>query len=90
MKYWLKAKQYGYGWYPATWQGWLVILVFVALMISNALRIDSIPQPEGYIPTNFILQTIVLVVLLIIICYNTSEPAKWRWGVKDKKHESKE
>jgi len=83
-KPWFKAKHYGYGWYPATWQGWLVVLVFVALMIFNALRIDSIPQPEGYIPTNFILQTIVLVVLLIIICYKTGEPAKWRWGKKDK------
>ena len=26
---WFKAKTYGYGWYPVTWQGWLVILIYV-------------------------------------------------------------
>ena len=24
-KYWFKAKTYGYGWTPATWQGWGII-----------------------------------------------------------------
>jgi len=25
--YWFKAKLYGWGWDPAIWQGWLVLLV---------------------------------------------------------------
>ena len=29
---WFKAKKYGYGWYPATWQGWLVILVYLTIL----------------------------------------------------------
>lgn len=28
-KFWFKRKRYGYGWAPSTWQGWLVIAVYV-------------------------------------------------------------
>ena len=32
-KYWFPAKRYGYGWgIPSSWQGWLVLAVFVALL----------------------------------------------------------
>ncbi len=30
-KYWFKAKNYGWGWYPATWQGWLILAGFIYL-----------------------------------------------------------
>jgi predicted GH43/DUF377 family glycosyl hydrolase len=23
--FWFRAKEYGWGWYPATWEGWLVL-----------------------------------------------------------------
>ena len=39
--YWFKRKLYGWGWTPATWQGWLVLAVFVVLMILNAFRVDA-------------------------------------------------
>jgi hypothetical protein len=32
-KYWFPAKRCGYGWgIPSSWQGWLVLAVFVALL----------------------------------------------------------
>jgi len=32
--YWFPAKRYGWGWgFPITWQGWLVLLGFFALVL---------------------------------------------------------
>ena len=38
---WFKRKTYGYGWTPATWQGWLIIAVWIGLVLLNGYRLDS-------------------------------------------------
>jgi len=30
---WFKAKQYGWGWYPARWQGWLIVIGFIIFKV---------------------------------------------------------
>jgi len=81
--YWFKAKLFGWGWTPARWQGWAVLLVFVALIVLNAFRFDTYPKQEK--PMEFIVETIVLVMILLMICYKTGEKPHWRWGFpKDK------
>jgi hypothetical protein len=36
-KYWFPAKRYGWGWgIPSSWQGWLVLTVFVALVVVGS------------------------------------------------------
>ena len=32
-RYWFVRKQFGYGWVPATWEGWLVLTLFFVLFI---------------------------------------------------------
>ena len=51
--YWFKAKLYGWGWTPAKWQGWLVVLTYIILIsIFIITREDSIPgNPDS--GTNF-------------------------------------
>jgi hypothetical protein len=75
-KYWFPAKRYGWGWGPPrTWQGWLVLLGFFALLAAGA--VVFLPKAQtGY----FLVYTAVLVAGLIAICYATGEPPKWRWG----------
>ena len=77
-KYWFPAKRYGWGWGPPrTWQSWLVLLGFFALLAAGALVF--LPKLQtGY----FLAYTTVLVVGLIAVCYVTGEPPKWRWGGK--------
>ena len=77
-KYWFPAKRYGWGWGPPrTWQGWLVLLGFFALLAAGALVF--LPKLQtGY----FLAYTTVLVAGLIAVCYLTGEPPKWRWGDK--------
>ncbi len=81
--YWFKAKLYGWGWTPATWQGWLVILVYIALIsILVFMRENSIlGNPDS--GSNFLtlaMPIIVLTILLITICYKKGEKPQWRWG----------
>jgi len=74
--YWFRAKRYGWGWYPATWRGWSIVGVFLLLILWNSSQIDA--SRDNLNP--FIIQNLLLVILLIVICYRTGEPPKWRWG----------
>ena len=77
-KYWFPAKRYGWGWGPPrTWQGWLVLVAFFALLAVGA--IVFLPNLET---GRFLTYTALLVAVLIAICYVTGEPPKWRWGRK--------
>jgi uncharacterized membrane protein YhaH (DUF805 family) len=81
--YWFKAKLYGWGWTPAKWQGWCVLLVYVALLITLVIgREKDIPgNPDsGSNFLTFALPIIVLTALLIFICYKKGEEPRWRWG----------
>ena len=78
--YWFKRKLYGWGWTPATWQGWLVLLVFLVLVTLHASRVDSNSPSVSDTLINFIPQTIILVALLIYICWETGEKPRWQWG----------
>lgn len=74
---WFKAKKYGWGWYPATWEGWLIILTYAVIFTALLKSMNS---------TNMffisILQIIGLTTILFIICILTGEKPKWRWGEK--------
>lgn len=78
-KYWFKAKTYGYGWYPATWQGWLIFLAY--LMILGALVCILENNVAKYLVFYFI-AIFIFTGLLIYVSYKKGEPAKWRWGKK--------
>ncbi len=79
-KLWFKAKRYGYGWYPCSWEGWLTLFIFIGLMSLNFLRIDQISHSVSDTLINILPETFLLVAILIIICIEKGEKARWRWG----------
>ena len=79
-RYWFKRKLYGWGWTPATWQGWFVILVFIVIMVWNVFSIHRSSHSTNDFLMNFIPETIVLVLLLIYICWRKGEKPRWQWG----------
>ena len=83
-RYWFKAKLYGWGWTPATWQGWTVFFVFITLIALNAFRIESASGSSKDVPIDFIFETIGLALILIFICWKTGEKPHWQWGLPDK------
>ncbi|HVZ10992.1 MAG TPA: hypothetical protein VG941_01010 [Candidatus Paceibacterota bacterium] len=85
-KVWFKAKRYGYGWYPAAWQGWLILAVFVILTVRNMTQISAGDEADGAIGALVVVQECILVAVLIFLCWLTGEKVAWRWGNTKRKN----
>ncbi|MEZ4194790.1 MAG: hypothetical protein R3B53_00095 [Candidatus Paceibacterota bacterium] len=79
--YWFKRKLYGYGWTPARWQGWVVVLVFLILAVANFYRLEALSSSIDETLNDFIPQTLVLIFILILICIKKGEKPRWQWGI---------
>ncbi len=78
-KLWFKAKLYGWGWYPSSWEGWAVMGVFTVLFISLAMRAEKfLATKDGLLL--YLSAMFSLVGLLMIIAYKKGERPRWRWG----------
>jgi len=78
-KYWFPAKRYGWGWgLPSIWQGWVVLLVYVALVLGGIPLVQSTKGNLVYIA-----YVVVLTALLVAVCWLKGEPPRWRWGGHD-------
>jgi hypothetical protein len=77
--YWFKRKLYGWGWTPATWEGWLATGLFVLLLILNVLTIDTQAPTDSQMKWYFV-RVGVIVVALLAVCFRTGEKPKWQWG----------
>jgi hypothetical protein len=79
-KFWFKRKLYGWGWYPATWQGWLILLIYVVIFVKMFILFDINSHSESDTLIGLVLPAFVLTGILIFICYKTGETPKWQWG----------
>lgn len=77
---WFKAKTYGYGWTPSTWQGWGVLSMYLFAVVSEAFFVETHAHSITDFLFSFFLRVIILTTFLIIICDAKGEPARWRWG----------
>lgn len=72
-KPWFARKKFGWGWGPASWQGWLVTgLYVIALMALGRLFPPKIHHTE------FMIGLIVATVLLLVVSVWKSELRKGR------------
>ncbi|MCX6746614.1 MAG: hypothetical protein NTU63_00580 [Candidatus Pacearchaeota archaeon] len=74
-KLWFRAKRYGWGWYPVTWQGWLVTSILIIFITYIAIVFLT----KGKLIEYFV-SLIVAMAILMYICYKTGEKPRWRWG----------
>ena len=71
--YWFAAKRFGWGWtLPVTWQGWLVVVVYAALIIGSLI----VPPDPWRLP----IVALGTVVFVAIVVWKGEKPARWRWG----------
>lgn len=90
--YWFKRKVYGWGWVPATCQGWSATLLYIVLIFILVLvREEDIPGnlDSGSNFLVFGLPIIILTALFILIVYKKGEKPKWQWGLP-KDHDDNE
>ena len=83
-KLWFRAKDYGYGWYPATWEGWTAVAIHLVLVAAGALvlskyiaQAENDPNPLAAII--YFATVCGLTGILIWICYKKGEKPAWHW-----------
>lgn len=82
-KYWFKCKLFGWGWTPATWQGWLLTLVYLFIIIGLSLSVDeNSSDKEVYLVV--LLPVFILTIAFIRLAHKKGEPLRWQWGLKKK------
>lgn len=72
-KIWFKRKLYGWGWTPCTWEGWLVIIVWLFFFLVATSNFDHEWMKN-------ILFIILSTLILLYICYKKGEKPRWQWG----------
>jgi len=78
MKYWFKGKKYGYGWYPSTWQGWLMIVVYFTVFgFFVRYWLVHVQTMNVWL---YLAGVFSLTGILVYISWKKGEPTHWRWG----------
>ncbi|HEX2792688.1 MAG TPA: hypothetical protein VHO23_03155 [Candidatus Paceibacterota bacterium] len=86
-KLWFSAKKYGWGWYPITWEGWLITLLYMVLFIGSAflfgvLAPAAVASGGSILAGTVLLGSFMLLLTasLLWLCYRYGEEPRWRWG----------
>ncbi len=72
-KIWFVRKSYGYGWTPSTWEGWLVLFLWLIIFIPLTLLV------QYYLVLGMI-GIFIITFFLLYICYKKGKKPKWQWG----------
>ncbi|HYM16703.1 MAG TPA: hypothetical protein VEZ14_14205 [Dehalococcoidia bacterium] len=79
-RYWFRARRYGYGWTPNTWQGWVIMAAWAVLFVGLVTASTALASRGAGSIALTIGGAVVLTVALLAICRAKGEPARWRWG----------
>ena len=79
-KKWFKRKLYGYGWTPASGEGWLALVLYIVFNVKNFLEIDRVSHTVGNAVVSLTPTFILSTALLICLCIKYGETPRWQWG----------
>jgi len=79
-RFWFKRKRYGWGWRPATWEGWLVDFSYVILLVCIFSYIDRYSHSASDTLIGVIVPMLSLTIVFILITWLTGERLRWQWG----------
>lgn len=85
-KYWFKRKLFGWGWYPASKEGWGVTILYVFLVLLFASSLDA-TSPTAEFMFMFVIPVALLTVTFIQIACRTGERPRWQWGTRKEDEE---
>lgn len=79
--YWFKRRRYGWGWFPASWQGWVIVGAYLALILGGAFYFeDSASDNTSEEMTIYLTMVLAASALLLYLSHRFGPPPKWRWG----------
>jgi len=82
-KYWFRPKMYGYGFFPVSWEGWLMTFALIAVLLKFAdlhgFMADTLPTDD-----QIFLFVWRLFITATVFAYFAEKKMKgdlgWRWG----------
>jgi hypothetical protein len=77
-KLWFRAKRYGWGWMPCSWEGWLFLALVLAQIIAICTISEQLLQTKGGIIV-FCIICVSAIMMLFMVSYKTGEKPRWRW-----------
>lgn len=82
---WFKRRRYGWGWEPATREGWIVLGVWLVAIVVGGLSIIAISGEDHPARTAvwWVAYVLLATAALIGVCAATGPWPRWRWGWKD-------
>jgi hypothetical protein len=81
--YWFKRKRYGWGFVPATWQGWAVVVGYMIVVIALVPAFLDAPEAVAAKEAGFFVIFFTAATAgLILISINKGPKPRWRWGRK--------
>lgn len=81
-RFWFRAKRYGFGWEPATWEGWVIMMLWTALVVGGFVVVDAHSHSISDTLLIVVPNTLIVTAMLLVVCYLTGEKPRWRWGGK--------
>lgn len=83
-KCWFKRRRYGYGWTPVTWQGWLVVMLFLVVVVSSAVVLLEETPRNTFSPESWIFLAFFAGATIVAVGISMAKGPKprWRWGSK--------
>jgi len=82
---WFKRKVYGWGWMPVKWQGWLVLVVAIAVF-ALGMTVGEMDDAPGATALGLFL----MLAIIFGFGYWKGEKPTWMWGFPDREKENKE
>jgi len=79
-KKWFRARNIGWGWQPATWEGWGLTFLWAFAVIADFVWVDGASHSASDTLINFIPHAVVITGLYLVLVILTGEEPKWRWG----------
>ena len=81
---WFKPKRFGYGVTPATWEGWLVTVLFAAALFADPLATHRlIADPTRARAAGLMIAVGLIAVFVAVLAKTSAGGLRWRWGRGD-------
>jgi len=78
-KAWFKPKTIGYGATPTTWQGWVVTIAFVLIVLGALGVVRSVVKDEAAAVGVYLAAvTVITAAFVLFVRRKTDGPWKWR------------
>ena len=81
-RYWFKPRRYGYGAVPATWEGWLVTLAVMVIVIGSIVGMELLVERSDF--KAWMIWAVAIGTITFwyarVARNRTDGEWRWRWG----------